>query len=44
MMHSLLLGGGKRLFDEAVAMRPLRLVDSRTTSTGVILATYQPED
>lgn len=43
MIHPLLLGAGKRLFDDTSAMRPLRLVDSKTTSTGVILATYRPE-
>jgi dihydrofolate reductase len=42
-IHPLLLGGGKRLFDQEGAMRPLRLVDSKTSTTGVILATYQPE-
>jgi dihydrofolate reductase len=41
-IHPLLLGGGKRLFDEAGAMRPMRLVDSKTSTTGVILATYRP--
>jgi dihydrofolate reductase len=42
-IHPLILGGGKRLFDQEGAMRPLRLVDSKTSTTGVILATYQPE-
>jgi dihydrofolate reductase len=44
MIHPLLLGGGKRLFDEDGAKRPLRMVDSKTSTTGVILATYRPED
>jgi dihydrofolate reductase len=43
MIHPLLLGGGKRLFDEAGGMRPMRLVDSKISTTGVILATYRPE-
>lgn len=42
-IHPLLLGPGKGLFDEEGAMRPLTLVDSKTTTTGVILATYRPE-
>ena len=42
-IHPLMLGSGKRLFDEQGAMRPLRLVDSKTSTTGVILATYRPE-
>ncbi|HLG70937.1 MAG TPA: dihydrofolate reductase family protein [Chloroflexota bacterium] len=37
----LVLGGGLRLFPEGVANR-LRLVDSITTTTGVIIATYEP--
>jgi hypothetical protein len=36
------LGAGKRLFADVGPSRPLRLVDSVTTTTGVILATYQP--
>jgi dihydrofolate reductase len=43
MIHPLVLGPGKRLFDEHRAMRPLTLVDSKTTTTGVILTTYRPE-
>jgi dihydrofolate reductase len=43
MIHPLLLGGGKRLFDEDGAKRPLRMVDSKTSTTGVFLATYRPE-
>ena len=43
-IHPLLLSGGKRLFAEAAAMQPLRLVDSKTSTTGVILATYQRVD
>ena len=42
-IHPLTLGSGKRLFDEKSAMRPLSLVDSKTSTTGVILATYRPE-
>lgn len=42
-IHPLLLGPGKRLFDEVGGMRTLRLVDSKATTTGVILATYRPE-
>jgi Domain of unknown function (DUF222)/RibD C-terminal domain len=40
-IHPLALGAGRRLFDAASA---LRLVDTRTTTTGVIIATliYEP--
>jgi len=42
-IHPLMLGSGKRLFDEKSAMRPLNLVDWRISTTGVIIATYRPE-
>jgi dihydrofolate reductase len=38
----ILVGGGKRLFDDGGAPVPLRLVDARTFSTGVQYLTYQP--
>lgn len=39
-IHPLVLGKGHRLFGEAPATK-LNLVDSVTTSTGVVIATYQ---
>jgi dihydrofolate reductase len=44
MIGPLVLGGGKRLFLEDGALRPLRLVDSQVTTTGALLATYAPVD
>jgi len=44
MVEPVLLGGGKRIFPEDGRSRPLRLVSASTTSTGVILATYEPAD
>jgi len=41
MVIPLVLGGGKRFLPDDGAARPLRLVDSRVTTTGAILATYQ---
>jgi dihydrofolate reductase len=41
-IHPLLLGGGVRLFPDDGASHRLTLVDSRPTTTGVILATYRP--
>ena len=38
----LLLGTGKRLFADGTVPRSLRLVESRVTGTGAILATYEP--
>jgi dihydrofolate reductase len=37
-----LLGRGKRLFGEGAIPGGLRLVDSKTSTTGVIMATYVP--
>ena len=36
------VGGGKRLFGEGTTPSGLKLVDSRTTSTGVVSGTYVP--
>ena len=43
LIHPLVLGSGLRLFTGDGTLARLRLVSSRTTSTGVIRATYQPE-
>jgi dihydrofolate reductase len=40
MIDPLVAGGGKRLFGDDGALRPLRLADSQVTSTGAIIATY----
>jgi dihydrofolate reductase len=42
MITPLVLGTGKRLFREGKARSELRLVDSKTSSTGVLILTYQP--
>jgi dihydrofolate reductase len=44
MVHPLVLGGGKRLFEDGVDRKAPELVDSRTFSTGVVYLTYQPAD
>ncbi len=41
-VHPLLLGTGKRLFQQAPRPRPLRLLDCTPTTTGVLLLTYEP--
>jgi dihydrofolate reductase len=38
----LVLGKGKRLFEDGVPPRGLTLVESRSTTTGVLLNTYRP--
>ena len=40
MIDPIVLGRGKRLFDERVGRRPLALVESEVGTTGAILATY----
>jgi dihydrofolate reductase len=42
VINPVLVGGGKRIFPEDGALRPLRLVDHDVTSTGTIIATYAP--
>ena len=43
MIDPLVVGGGKRLFREDDALKPLRLLDSQVTTTGAIIATYATE-
>jgi dihydrofolate reductase len=44
MIDPLVLGGGKRIFPDDGAMRPLRPIDGQVTSTGAILASYAPAE
>jgi dihydrofolate reductase len=41
MIHPLLLATGRRLFDDSGEFSALRLVNNVTTTTGVVIATYQ---
>ncbi len=43
-IHPLVLGSGRRLFPDGGAFAALRLVDTKTTTTGVVIATYQPAE
>jgi dihydrofolate reductase len=43
-IHPLVLGAGKRLFNNDSPYATLKLVSTKPTTTGVILATYQPTD
>jgi dihydrofolate reductase len=42
-IHPLVLGSGRRLFPEGSPFAKLRLVDSVTTTTGVVIGTFRPE-
>jgi dihydrofolate reductase len=41
-IHPLVLGSGRRLFTDGLSTASLRLVDTTTTTTGVVIATYEP--
>src|SRR5215212_8820794 len=42
MLHPIVVGSGKRLFEEGSDQKALQLVDSKTFSRGVLYLTYQP--
>jgi dihydrofolate reductase len=42
LVHPLVLGSGRRLFADGGPPASLRLVDSTVSTTGVLIATYQP--
>jgi dihydrofolate reductase len=44
MLHPIVLGGGKRLFRDGARATPMRLVDTRATTTGLVILTYRPDD
>ena len=44
LIHPLVLGAGRRLFNDGAPYAALKLVKSVPTTTGVIIATYQPAD
>ena len=43
LVHPIVVGAGKRLFPDGTDRVPLKLLDSRTLSTGVLSLTYAPE-
>ena len=42
LIHPLVLGTGRRLFREDSPKIALRLVDTKTTTAGVVIASYHP--
>src|SRR5947209_10601982 len=42
LIHPLVLGSGQRLFPDGGPFVALRLIDSKPTGTGVVIATYRP--
>ncbi len=43
MVHPIVVGGGKRQFPEGRERKVLRLVETKTLGSGVVMLTYQPE-
>jgi dihydrofolate reductase len=44
MVHPVIVGRGKRLFNDGSKLKRLQLVDSKPTRTGVMILTYQRRD
>jgi dihydrofolate reductase len=44
LIHPLVLGTGRRLFKDGSPYSSLKLVDSKTTPKGVVIATFQPAE
>src|SRR5712692_7211218 len=44
LIHPLVLGSGRHLFADGGAFAALRLVGTKTTNNGVVIATYQPAE
>jgi dihydrofolate reductase len=44
LIHPLVLGSGRRLFPDDGTVAALQLVDAVATTTGVVIATYQPAE
>jgi dihydrofolate reductase len=42
LIHPLVLGTGRRLFEEGAVPASLALVDCAPTTTGVLMATFRP--
>ena len=43
MIHPLVLGTGKRLFRDGTPLTKFRLTETKPTTTGVLILTYEPE-
>lgn len=43
-IHPLVLGSGRRLFPDGSPFAALQLVGAKTTTTGVVIATYRPAE
>jgi dihydrofolate reductase len=44
MVHPVILGSGKRLFNSETDMKVLRLVDTKKFNSGILVLTYEPAE
>ncbi len=44
MVHPVVLGGGRRLFREETGKKVLRLVGTKTFSSGIVVLIYHPAE
>jgi dihydrofolate reductase len=44
MLHPIVLGGGKRLFENETQARTLKLVEAKPLTTGIVILTYLPAE
>ncbi len=44
LIHPLVLGSGRRMFPDGGTFAALRLVNTKTTNSGVVIATYEPAE
>ena len=42
MLHPIVLGGGKRLFREGGPASALELIEAATSTSGLVILTYEP--
>jgi dihydrofolate reductase len=43
LIYPIVLGSGKRLFRDGSPKTPIRLIDSQTSKSGVLIVSYEPE-
>ena len=43
LVHPIVVGGGKKLFRDGSALTPMRLLEVRASTSGLVLLTYRPE-
>ena len=43
LVHPIVLGGGKKLFRDGARATPMRLIDARVSTSGLVLLAYRPD-